>query len=335
MAELLESAMLVCFGLSWPINLAKNVKAKTAKSMSLQFILLIIAGYLAGISAKIYNHKLNYVLIVYFLNLMIVSGNLIVYFINLRYDKQRNIRTSDSFTKSTPGPDRTNSAGFQNQGDEDEMEKYRNLNHIAESGGIVLFGSNLFASMPVGELAQTYHIHEALYNRSVKDIKIDQIESYLKVCLYDLNPHKIFVNMGDCDLQDKSLDVDAFISKYEWLLYMIHTKTTADIYIVSIVSDSAPAIQINSALKKLASKTGCKFIDASSALDSNWTALRLFEILKVHIRNHPLNFADAMELGALYTKEDDNHSAPAKEPGNYETTSQMAAGSRLARFSQE
>ena len=69
MAELLESTMLVCFGLSWPMNLAKNIKAKSAKTMSLQFILLIIAGYIAGISAKIYNHKFNYVLAVYLLNL--------------------------------------------------------------------------------------------------------------------------------------------------------------------------------------------------------------------------------------------------------------------------
>ena len=30
MAELLEAAMLVCFGLSWPLNAYKNYKAGTA-----------------------------------------------------------------------------------------------------------------------------------------------------------------------------------------------------------------------------------------------------------------------------------------------------------------
>ena len=59
MAELLESTMLICFGLSWPMNLAKNIKAKSARNMSLQFILLIITGYIAGISAKLYNHRLD------------------------------------------------------------------------------------------------------------------------------------------------------------------------------------------------------------------------------------------------------------------------------------
>lgn len=59
MAELLESTMLICFGLSWPMNLLKNIKAKSAKTMSLQFILLIIVGYIAGICAKFYTHKFN------------------------------------------------------------------------------------------------------------------------------------------------------------------------------------------------------------------------------------------------------------------------------------
>ena len=89
MTNILEAFMLICFGLSWPLSLYKNIKAKTAKSMSLQFTLLIITGYIAGITAKIVNHSFNYVLIIYILNLIIVSANIIVYFINLRYDKKR------------------------------------------------------------------------------------------------------------------------------------------------------------------------------------------------------------------------------------------------------
>ena len=59
MAEILETAMLICFGLSWPLNVYKNIKARTAKSMSLQFILLIIVGYAAGITAKLLDHRIN------------------------------------------------------------------------------------------------------------------------------------------------------------------------------------------------------------------------------------------------------------------------------------
>ena len=86
MTEIFESVMLVCFGLSWPMSVVKNIKAHTAKSMSLPFILLIISGYVAGIAAKICSHNYSYVLAIYIINLCFVSANLVVYFINLSHD---------------------------------------------------------------------------------------------------------------------------------------------------------------------------------------------------------------------------------------------------------
>ena len=88
--HLFEALMLVCFGFSWPLNVIKAYKARTAKGTSLAFIFLIITGYIAGITAKFINHQLNYVLAVYFLNLAIVMTNLAVYFRNSALDKKRN-----------------------------------------------------------------------------------------------------------------------------------------------------------------------------------------------------------------------------------------------------
>lgn len=87
MTEIFESIMLICFGLSWPMSVVKNIKARTAKSMSLPFILLIITGYIAGITAKIISKNFTYVLAIYILNLIFVSANLVAYFINRRYDR--------------------------------------------------------------------------------------------------------------------------------------------------------------------------------------------------------------------------------------------------------
>ena len=88
MDSILETVMLVCFGFSWPLNVIKAYKAKTAKGTSLPFILLIITGYIAGISAKLISGQINYVLIAYILNLAIVSLNVIVYFRNVSLDKK-------------------------------------------------------------------------------------------------------------------------------------------------------------------------------------------------------------------------------------------------------
>jgi uncharacterized membrane protein (DUF485 family) len=89
MTEILETVMLVCFGISWPLTVYRNIKSKTAKTMSLGFIVLIIVGYLAGITAKISSDNVGFVLAVYVINLIIVSVNLAVYFRNRHFDKMR------------------------------------------------------------------------------------------------------------------------------------------------------------------------------------------------------------------------------------------------------
>jgi len=91
MSSLLEATMLICFGLSWPINTMKAYKARSAKNMSLPFILLIIFGYVAGISAKLLMSQTNYVLLVYFINLAVVTLNLMVYFRNKKLDETMDV----------------------------------------------------------------------------------------------------------------------------------------------------------------------------------------------------------------------------------------------------
>ena len=89
MGSILETIMLVCFGVSWPLNVIKAYKARTTRGTSLPFILLIIIGYIAGITAKVISGQINYVLVAYILNLVIVSINIIIYFRNASIDKKR------------------------------------------------------------------------------------------------------------------------------------------------------------------------------------------------------------------------------------------------------
>lgn len=86
MAEFLEAAMLVCFGLSWPLNAFKAYKAGTARGTSWQFIGLITIGYAAGIAAKFASGSINWVLAVYFVNVVCLGANWLVYFRNRKLD---------------------------------------------------------------------------------------------------------------------------------------------------------------------------------------------------------------------------------------------------------
>lgn len=86
MSEFLEAVMMVCFGISWPINAVKAYRAGTAESTSPLFLCLILVGYVAGITAKLVAGRINYVLAVYIINFCTVTINLVVYFINKRKD---------------------------------------------------------------------------------------------------------------------------------------------------------------------------------------------------------------------------------------------------------
>lgn len=86
MAELLEALMLVCFGFSWPINAYKDYQVRTAKGTNWQFLALITIGYIAGIAAKLISGTMNWVLIVYLINLFCLGINWAVYFRNRAID---------------------------------------------------------------------------------------------------------------------------------------------------------------------------------------------------------------------------------------------------------
>ena len=86
--ELMEVCMIVAFGCSWPMNVIKSYKVRTTKGKSLAFLLLILGGYVCGITGKLMAPSCKwYVLFFYVLNM--VAADLALYIRNYRLDKQR------------------------------------------------------------------------------------------------------------------------------------------------------------------------------------------------------------------------------------------------------
>lgn len=80
-SQILEIAMIVSFGLSWPNNIITSLKNKSTKGKSLAFLLLIDFGYVCGIIAKLMGQRIVwYVLFFYVLNFIMVSADLVLYF---------------------------------------------------------------------------------------------------------------------------------------------------------------------------------------------------------------------------------------------------------------
>lgn len=87
MQQVFEMLMLILFGLSWPFNISKSVRSRTARGKSIQFELVIIAGYLCGIAGKIAGHNVTYVLAFYIIDIAMVSIDLCLTLRNRALDR--------------------------------------------------------------------------------------------------------------------------------------------------------------------------------------------------------------------------------------------------------
>ena len=234
MSSIFEAAMLVCFGFSWPMNVRKAIKAKSAKGMSLAFILLIIVGYIAGITAKLMNHQINYVLAVYILNLVIVFTNLVVYFRNRALDRRSEEMKMD-FKKS-------------------------------DGESVVLLGGSLDKEIPVAEVAQSFNFNFKMYNRSkyglsLKDAKKTYLES-----VEPMNPEAVIIHLGKEDVEmfkNNSADFDV---KYLELLSSIrHQNKDRRIALVSLEEESKVEVEMNRHIKAIAESEKCEFVNMDRA----------------------------------------------------------------------
>nr|WP_318741324.1 SGNH/GDSL hydrolase family protein [uncultured Treponema sp.] len=234
MSSIFEAAMLVCFGFSWPMNVRKAIKAKSAKGMSLAFILLIIVGYIAGITAKFMNHQINYVLAVYILNLVIVFTNLVVYFRNRALDRRSETMKMD--VKKSDGE------------------------------SVVLLGGSLDKEIPVAEVAQSFNFNFKMYNRSkyglsLKDAKKTYLES-----VEPMNPEAVIIHLGKEDVEmfkNNSADFDV---KYLELLSSIrHQNKDRRIALVSLEEESKVEVEMNRHIKAIAESEKCEFVNMDRA----------------------------------------------------------------------
>lgn len=234
MSSIFEAAMLVCFGFSWPMNVRKAIKAKSAKGMSLAFILLIIVGYIAGITAKFMNHQINYVLAVYILNLVIVFTNLVVYFRNRALDRRSEAMKMD--VKKSDGE------------------------------SVVLLGGSLDKEIPVAEIAQSFNFNFKMYNRSKYGLSLkDARKTYLE-SVEPMNPEAVIIHLGKEDVEmfkNNSADFDV---KYLELLSSIrHQNKDRRIALVSLEEESKVEVEMNRHIKAIAESEKCEFVNMDRA----------------------------------------------------------------------
>ena len=268
LAHLFEAAMLVCFGFSWPLNVMKAYKARTAKGTSLPFIILIITGYVAGITAKIINGQFNYVLAVYFLNLAIVMTNVFVYIRNKALDKKVEAKGSLKITAND----------IKNVVEKEEtMMNYTNsldelINKVSapaeKKNAVILMGGSLDKEIPVSNLAKEYNFNFDIYNNSNANLSLANAQEYFQKNVASLVPEGILIHVGEKDLALFKSDSASFDSNYLNLIESVKAcNNNCRIALVSIdnPSNDKSVNLMNAHIKAIADAEKASFISLENA----------------------------------------------------------------------
>jgi len=96
MAQVFETIMLLCFGVSWPFNIIKSLRARTAKGKSILFETCVIIGYICGLIGKFVGGNITYVVAVYILDLVMVSIDLSLTLRNRKLDREAEAREKEA-----------------------------------------------------------------------------------------------------------------------------------------------------------------------------------------------------------------------------------------------
>ncbi len=175
--------------------------------------------------------------------------------------------------------------------DEQKM-KIKNFNYLNQNvlkGKTLFTGSSLMEQFPICEIARSNGFNEVIYNRGVGGLNTDEFLENINTLLFDLEPSKIFINIGTNDITE---------ARYgdRWLSHLMDnfckiieaTKDNipyAEIYIMAFYPanlhlpwHTEEAIQwmklrtpeniqmCNEQLKKIANKYKCHYIDCNAGL---------------------------------------------------------------------
>ena len=88
LAEIFETIMILCFGLSWPMSIVRSVKSRSTQGKSLMFMCFIVFGYICGIISKCITHTYKLAFWFYFPNVIMVSADICLYFRNRSLERK-------------------------------------------------------------------------------------------------------------------------------------------------------------------------------------------------------------------------------------------------------
>lgn len=184
-----------------------------------------------------------------------------------------------------------------------KTERYREANKTAKKGQVVFAGSSLMEMFPIEKLLKEHNDPTVIYNRGIGGFITDELMQVLDVCVTDLSPSKVFINIGTNDLSWESIPISQMIAHYDEILTTIEEKVPGvKIYLMAYypVNYEAATEQMkeclkirtnekinlaNEEVKKLAARHNQSYIDVNRNLKDEQGRLKAeYTIEGMHIK---------------------------------------------------
>ena len=185
---------------------------------------------------------------------------------------------------------------------EQKIERYREANKAVLPGQVVFAGSSLMEMFPIETLLEEKGEDIIVYNRGVGGFLTHELHEVLDVCVLDLKPSRVFINIGTNDLSWSSIPISDVMKNYDAIITDIETALPGvEIYLMAYypVNFEAASEEMKECLKirtnekintanleveKLAKRHGQKYIDINANLKDELGRLKAeYTIEGMHI----------------------------------------------------
>lgn len=168
-----------------------------------------------------------------------------------------------------------------------KVHNFMCLNKFVKKGEIVFTGSSLCELFPINEMLQNVEPRIRVYNRGIGGDVTDGLLERMDESIFDLEPKKVFINIGTNDISRPEYKRERLMSQYRKILMQIQARLPeTKIYVMSYypvnrelpgadpevvkaqfgARTNAELKEVNAEVEKMAEELNCTYINVFDCL---------------------------------------------------------------------
>ena len=168
-----------------------------------------------------------------------------------------------------------------------KVHNFMCLNKFVKKGEIVFTGSSLCELFPINEMLQNVEPRIRVYNRGIGGDVTDGLLKRMDESIFDLEPKKLFINIGTNDISRPEYKRERLMSQYRKILMQIQARLPeTKIYVMSYypvnrelpgadpeavkaqfgARTNAELKEVNAEVEKMAEELNCTYINVFDCL---------------------------------------------------------------------